>query len=89
MGDESGRFQGVPVIASDGESMYLRSVPREKCATLIDTLFKFHKASGKSGEGLGEFHRRTGMDGIIKHLKENPATADLMVKAYPTDCVIE
>src|SRR3990167_3209658 len=41
-GDESGRFQGVPVISGDGESMYLRSVPREKCAILIDALFKFH-----------------------------------------------
>ena len=89
MGDETGRFQGVPVITSDGESMYLRSVPREKCAVVIDALFKFHKTNGKSGEGLGAFHRRVGMDGIIKHLKENPATADLMAKAYPTDCVID
>ncbi len=89
MGDETGRFQGVPVISGDGNAMYLRSVPREKCATVIDTLFKFHKASGKSSEGLGEFHRRIGMDAIIKHLTENPATAELMAKMFPTDCVIE
>jgi sulfite reductase (NADPH) hemoprotein beta-component len=89
MGSESARTQGVPVISSDGESMYLRSVPREKVAIVIDALFKFHKANAKSGEDMGAYHHRIGLDAIIKHLKENPATSELMQKPMPTDCVIE
>jgi len=89
MGSEDSRFQGVPLVSQDGASMYLRSIPREKVAVVLDALFKFHKANSKAGEDLGNYHRRIGADAIIQHLKENPATADLMQTTSPTDCVID
>ncbi len=88
-GDESARFQGKPLIASGGEQMYLRSVPRDQVPVVIDALFKFHKTHAKAGEGVGDFHRRIGADAIIAHLKENPATTALMEKPFNTDCVLE
>ncbi len=87
-GDETAKFQGQPLIASNGEDLYLRSIPREDVVVVIDTLFKFYKANAKSGEGLGEFHRRIGADGIIAHLKATSATAPLMEKPFNTDCII-
>ncbi|MDO8580604.1 MAG: nitrite/sulfite reductase, partial [Candidatus Omnitrophota bacterium] len=88
-GDETARFQGTPLIASDGNAMYLRSVPREKCAIVIDTLFKFYKKNANKGESLGAYHRRIGSDALIAHLKENPATSELMTKPFPTDYVVD
>lgn len=88
-GDETAKFQGQPLIASNGEEIYLRSIPREDVIVVIDTLFKFYKANAKPAEGLGEFHRRIGADTIIAHLKANPATTALMDKPFNTDCVIE
>ncbi len=89
MGNEEARFQGQPVISSDGQQMYLKSVPREKVAMVIDALFKFYKSSSKNGEAMGNFHRRIGVDAIIQRLKEDPATAELMSKTMPTDNVLE
>ena len=89
MGDESGRHQGVPLISKDGNEIYLRSVPREKVAVVIDVLFKFYKTTAKADESMGLFHNRIGMEAIIAHLKENPTTAEFMQKPFPTDCVIE
>ncbi len=89
MGSENARFQGRPLISSDGAKMYLRSVPRDKVATLIDTLFKFYKANGKNNEDMGAHHRRIGPDAIIAHLQENPATAELMKNPFATDCIID
>ncbi|OGX05847.1 MAG: hypothetical protein A2Z88_01090, partial [Omnitrophica WOR_2 bacterium GWA2_47_8] len=88
-GSEDARHQGLPLISSDGESMYLRWIPRDRMAKVLDVLFKFHKANAKPKEDLGAYHRRIGPDAIIAHLKSDPATADLMDKAQPTDCVIE
>ena len=88
-GDETARFQGQPLIAGNGTEMYLRSVPRESVATVIDALFKFYKKNAKSGESLGAYHRRIGADAIIAHLKENPATASVMDKPFTTDYVID
>ncbi len=88
-GDEAGRSQGTPLISGDGEKMYLRSVPRERLTQVIDVLFKFYKANAQKNEKMGVFHRRIGPDTIINHLKENPATTDLMEKPFPTDCVVE
>lgn len=88
-GDEGARHQGKPLITSDGKQMYLRSVPREKCAVVIDTLFKYYKRSAKPNEDMGSFHRRVGADTLITYLKENPATSDLMTKPFPTDTVLE
>ncbi|MCB9771754.1 MAG: nitrite/sulfite reductase [Candidatus Omnitrophica bacterium] len=87
-GDETAKFQGQPLITSDGEQMYLRSIPRENVAIIIDALFKFYKVNAKSSEGMGEFHRRIGADAIISHLKANPATAASMEKPFNTDCVM-
>ncbi|OGX33195.1 MAG: hypothetical protein A2787_02560 [Omnitrophica WOR_2 bacterium RIFCSPHIGHO2_01_FULL_48_9] len=89
MGDESGRHQGVPLISKDGNEIYLRSVPREKVAVVIDVLFKFYKTTANPNESMGLFHNRIGMEAIIAHLKGNPTTAELMQKPFPTDCVIE
>ena len=88
-GSEDARYQGTPLISGDGEYMYLRSIPRERVAGVLDTLFKFYKQNAKTGEDLGTYHRRVGADAIIAHLKSQTATADLMEKTYLTDCVIE
>ena len=87
-GDESGRFQGKPLISSIDEKIYLRSVPRDKVALVIDALFKFYRQNRQSHEGLGAYHRRIGADAIITCLKENPMTAALMEKPFPADCVM-
>ncbi len=89
MGSEDGRHQGVPLMSGDGSVMYLRSIPREKVPIVIDALFKFHKANHRGNEDFGAFNRRIGPDAIINHLKENPATNDLMKTTAPTDCVID
>lgn len=87
-GDESGRFQGRPLISSDGERMYLRQIPRTELATVIDSLFRFHRAQRAESEGLGACLRRRGPDAIIAHLTADPATAPLMQKSYRTDDVL-
>jgi sulfite reductase (NADPH) hemoprotein beta-component len=89
MGTEDGRHQGKPVISPVNQKMYLRSVPREKIAALLDTLFKFYTANKKNGETLGYFHRRIGFQGIIDHLAANSATADLMKSTFGIDDVLE
>jgi len=89
MGTEDARHQGRPLISSDGAIMYLRSIPRGKVATLLDTLFKFYKTNCQKNEGLGAYHQRIGYDAIIQHLKENPATSELMKVTAPTDCVLD
>ncbi|MCC6758136.1 MAG: hypothetical protein IT395_00735 [Candidatus Omnitrophica bacterium] len=88
-GDETARFQGKPLMTSDGEQMYLRSIPRADVITVINVLFKFYKENAKTGEGMGEYHRRIGAGAIIAHLKENPATTALLQKPFPADCVME
>ncbi|MCR4336401.1 MAG: nitrite/sulfite reductase, partial [Candidatus Omnitrophica bacterium] len=89
MGSEAARFQGRPLVSSDGEKMYLKSVPREKLAIVIDVLFRFYKEKAKKDETMGDFHHRVGMDEIISHLNQNPATSELMQKTLPTDCFME
>ena len=89
MGTEDARHQGTPLISSNGETMYLRSIPREKVVTVLDTLFKFHKAKSQKGESLGAYHRRIGCDAVIQHLKDNPATCELMKVTATTDCVLD
>jgi len=88
-GDETARHQGTPLISSNGEEMYLRTVIRDQVVIVIDALFKFYQANKQNGEGLGAYHRRIGADAIIAHLKENPATSALMAKPWNTDCVID
>ncbi len=88
-GGEDARHQGTPLISGDGQAMYLRSIPRERVAQVLDAIFKSYKKNAKSGEDLGTYHRRIGADGIIANLKADPATADLMGKTFPTDCVLD
>ncbi len=89
MGSEDARNQGVPLMSSDGQKMYLKSIPRDKVAVVIDTLFRFYQANKKGDETLGYFHRRVGADAIIEHLKTNPATIELMKTVSSADNVIE
>lgn len=89
MGDEGGRHQGGPLISSSDGQIYLRSVPREEVAKVIEVLFKFYEANKQSGEDMGAFHRRIGVDAIISHLKQNSVTTALMQKPFPADYVIE
>ncbi|HLF17827.1 MAG TPA: nitrite/sulfite reductase [Candidatus Omnitrophota bacterium] len=88
-GEESARTQGRPLTSDDGEKIYLRTVPRDKCAVVIDTLFKFYEKNKEPNEEMGPFHRRIGAEAIINHLKENSATADLMLKPFPADFMLE
>lgn len=89
MGTEDAKHQGVPLLAADGNSIYLKSIPRERVAQVIQVLLKHWKANAKPGESLGYFNRRIGMEAIITLFKNDPATADLMVKSLPADCVID
>jgi sulfite reductase (NADPH) hemoprotein beta-component len=89
MGDETGQFQGKPLMSSTEEKMYLRSVPREKVTVVIDALFKNYKKNAAKGEGVGAFHRRVGADALIAYLQNNPDTKDLMEKPADAAYVIE
>jgi len=89
MGSEDARHQGLPMVSADGDGIYLRSIPRERVAQVIDVLLKNWQANAKPGESAGYFHRRLGMEAVITHLKENPLTTDLMVKTFPVDCVVD
>jgi len=89
MGSEDARHQGQPMLSADGNGIYLRSIPRERVAQVIDILLKFWKANAKYKEDVGTFHRRLGMEAIITHLKGNPVTTDLMVKTLPADCIVD
>lgn len=80
MGTEDARTQGRPVLSEDGALIYLRTVPREKVATVIDALFRNYTKSRNNGEDLGRFHQRIGMQGIIDFLKADAATTALMEK---------
>jgi hypothetical protein len=77
------------LLSGDGNGIYLRSIPRERVAQVIDVLLKNWKANAKPNEDAGYFHRRIGAEAVINHLKENPATSDLMAKPFPADCIID
>ncbi len=89
LGTEDAKHQGLPLLSDDGESIYLKSIPRERVAQVIDVLLKYWKANAKTGESLGYFNRRVGIASIVQHFKDNPVTTDLMVKTLSADCVIE
>lgn len=88
-GTEDGQHQGVPLLSQDGNSVYLKSIPRERVSQVIDALLKNWKANAKSNESLGHFHRRIGTQAIIDYLSQYTVTADLMTKTLNADCVIE
>ena len=89
MGCEDARHQGLPMLSEDGNGIYLRSIPRERVAQVIDILLKNWKTNAQANESVGYFHRRIGMQAIIFYLKENPVTADLMQKTFPADCIVD
>jgi sulfite reductase beta subunit-like hemoprotein len=89
MGTEDAKYQGLPLLSADGEKIYLRSIPRERVASVINVLLKHWKANAKPGEGLGYFNRRIGMEAIIDLFKNDPASADLMAKPFPADCIVD
>ncbi len=78
-GDVDGRFQGR-VLLEDGR-IYLKSVPRDQVAPLLDTLFHYYFAHKDDVESLGAFFRRVGESQIISYLKSHPKTTDLMKKS--------
>ncbi len=89
MGTEDGRHQGLPLLNADGTAIYLKSIPRERVAQVIDVLLKFWQTNRQKGESLGIFNRRIGIEGIVNQFKATPSIADLMTKTLPADCVIE
>lgn len=82
-GTEDARHQGVPLPGETEKTIYLRNLPRNQCAPLIDALFRNYAAHRHDGEELGYFHRRIGERAIIEFLRQDPATAPLMAKASP------
>jgi len=89
MGTEDARHQGQALLSSDGNGIYMRSIPRERVALVIDVLLKHWKANALPNEGLGYFNRRIGTEAIINLFKNDPATADLMEKTFPADCIVD
>ena len=85
-GTEDAKHQGAPLYSEDKEEMFMRSIPRDKVAVVIDALLKNHKENAQDGEELGYFHLRVGIPEIIDYLKRCPETAELMepskVKAF-------
>lgn len=81
-GSEDGRHQGTPLLSADGSLMYLRTLPRDKVATLIDVLFRFYVENRLGSESMGDYHRRIGAAAIIAHLQAHAATSELMAKPF-------
>jgi len=75
-----GREQGMPVIDNNGNH-FLKRVHRNDVPTVLDALFRFYFNNRLPDEQAGAFHRRVGMNDIIKHLKTNRATEALMTPA--------
>ena len=88
-GDEDGSHQGRYLISEDREKLYLRMVPRDKCAPLISEIFKNYRDNAQEGESLGAFHRRLGDKALIQFFSKNPVSADLCKKPFPADCLID
>ena len=78
-GGEDARHQGNPLKDQDGKP-FLKMVPRDRLADVIETLFAFYRDSREEGEAMGCFHRRIGMDQIVTHLQTTERTQDLYRK---------
>jgi sulfite reductase (NADPH) hemoprotein beta-component len=81
-GSEDGRNQGRALVNSDRTETYLRSIPRQEVANVIDSIFKHFQENRRPGESLGYFHRRIGEDGMIEFFRQCPVTAGLMENAH-------
>ena len=82
-GTEDARHQGTPLAVDGKQAIYLRMLPKKRCAGFIDALFRNYVANRHDGEDLGYFHRRVGPEAIVTFLTQDPATADLMAKVSP------
>ncbi len=80
-GTEDARHQGVPLRLEGRE--YLRSVPRERVAPLLDVLFRTYQQHALEQETLGGFNRRLGTEGLVELFSSHQETADLMAKSVP------
>lgn len=89
MGTEDGRHQGQALVSSDGAHMYLRAIPREEVANVIEALFKIYIAQKRPDEELGYCFRRLGAEYIIEYLQKNPQTEQLMQKRFNTSDLLE
>jgi len=89
MGTEDGRNQGRPLYNEDKSLMYLRSIPREQVADVIDVLMSWHKAEGEENEEMGYFLRRVGEPAIIKHFQDHEVTKELMEKPNKVKAFME
>ena len=90
MGTDDARYQGKPIIDKKENKIYLRMIPRDKVASVIDALLKHYKKNRlNENEGLGYFARRIGLDGLIEFFKENKITKDLMRQAFPATFFME
>ena len=79
LGTEDARHQGDALTDGEGK-VFLRSVPREQVADVVEALFGNYQANRQEGEAMGYFHQRTGLPAIIAFLKQHPKTATLMEK---------
>lgn len=89
MGTEDGRNQGAPLYSEDRTQMFMRSIPREQVADVIQALIELHKSQGKDNEEMGYTIRRIGEQGIINYLSEHALTKEIMAVPYKTKAVLE
>lgn len=79
LGTEDARHQGEALTDNEGK-VYLRSVPREQTADVVEALFEHYEKNRRDGEAMGYFHQRLGMQAIVDFLRQHPKTAGLMGK---------
>lgn len=78
-GSEDGRHQGTALVEND--ELFLRQVPRDKVATVTTTLIDLARANGyQNGDDMGGIFRKLGTAAILQHLRDTPATAEVMQK---------
>lgn len=76
-------------MSDDGQHIYLRAIPREQVAHVIDALFQLYISSRLDGEEAGYCFRRLGLTQIIEFLKEHQSTRHLMQKTHSTADLLE
>ena len=89
MGTEDGRNQGGPIYSQDRSLMYMKSIPREQVADVIQALIELNKTQGLANEEMGYTIRRLGEQGIIAYLSEHPLTKELMESPNKVKGVLE
>ena len=81
-GSEDARHQGHPLTDQDGKP-FLKMVPKDRLADVVETLFAFYRDSHQKDEDMGSFHRRIGMAAIVSQLQTSEKTKDLYRKPKP------